>query len=48
MKKMYIIKEDFIVFDYKYNEPITNKICDMLSKCTIIIFSDYRKYNEKI
>lgn len=38
---MYIINEDFIVFDYKYNEPITNKICDVLSKCNMIIFSDY-------
>lgn len=38
---MYVIKEDLIVFDYKYNEPITNKINDILSKCTMIIFTDY-------
>ena len=38
---MYVIKEDLIVFDYKYNETITNKICDVLSKCNMIVFSDY-------
>lgn len=38
---MYTLKKDLIVFDYRYNEPITNEIFNILLNCNMIIFSDY-------
>jgi hypothetical protein len=47
-KNIYKIKDNLIVFDYKYNESISNKLSSLLSECNIIIFSDYGTFESTL
>ena len=41
---MYKIKEELFVFDFKFNEPISNELLDSLTNCSTIIFYDFGTY----